>query len=359
MKELEAEAEEILERASAKTITTDAEPDDSDDILNKLKNLHNTELKNMKDGLAHKAAARREQLKARLAAKKAEKMAKLAEKGATESQVEAAERLAVTQAKAAVRKLENEIKHEEEAAVQELKQAQNEAIAGGVVDENTYDMELARLKTVHDAGISSLNAQLEDSKRDRREQLKKRLETRKRSRKAAMSKQGASDDEIDREMDNLDKGGDKPTMGKDALYAQEDSSSLSAVLEARSSQAGGGGPGPPAAAWTGSSLCEALGGEVRSVGRYLLCKARPEEVDTLLPTDSLRLAHLHLLDLGVPIISLQVLVRVVLVNLVSARLNALRKELCVETVLRIYELRQRILFNVTKRCKEFGPIVDG
>ena len=50
----------------------------------------------------------------------------------------------------------------------------------------------------------------------------------------------------------------KLNMGKDALYAQEDSSSLCAVLEARSLAIGGAG----AAAWTGSRLVEALGGEV-------------------------------------------------------------------------------------------------
>ncbi|GMH73239.1 hypothetical protein TL16_g06130 [Triparma laevis f. inornata] len=205
VKKMEEEVQKILEKSEEYNMPAATEDgDDGTDALNKLKNLHKSELKNLQDCMSHKAAAKREELKARLAAKKAEKLAKLSEQGANQVKVEAAERLAVTQAKAAVRKLENEIKQEQEAAVAELQQSQSNVLSENV-DENTYDMELARVKTLHDAGVNDLASQLESSKRERREQLKKRLAAKKRAKKAAMERQGASAEEIEKELEEIDK----------------------------------------------------------------------------------------------------------------------------------------------------------
>ena len=204
---VEAETKALIESAenSAEAVRTLSEGivvDDSAEVLERLKNLHNTELNHLQQSLNAKAAAKRKELMARLAAKKAEKMAKLAERGASEAQIEAAEKLAVTQSKAAIRKLESEIDKDEAAAVEETKQMQNVAISGvgGGVD---YELELARVKGVHEVGLRDLSAQLEKGKRERRAQLKQRLEAQRRAKAARMKKQGLCDEEIEAEMANM------------------------------------------------------------------------------------------------------------------------------------------------------------
>jgi hypothetical protein len=170
---VEAEVVAVLKAVDERREVGEEAADDSEARLNKLKNLHKSELANLKSTLDHKAAAKREQLMARLAAQKAEKMAKLAERGASEVQVGAAEKAAVNQAKMAIRHLENEIEEEQVKAVDELAGVHNEALARAG-DADSFDSELARVKQTHDAGIGDLEAQMRAAKRERQENLKKR-----------------------------------------------------------------------------------------------------------------------------------------------------------------------------------------
>ena len=86
----------------------------------------------------------------------------------------------------------------------ELLQSQSNVLSGNI-DGNTYDMELARVKTLHDAGVNDLASQLESSKRERREQLKKRLAAKKRAKKAAMERSGASAEDVENELTEMDR----------------------------------------------------------------------------------------------------------------------------------------------------------
>ena len=205
---MEQDARRVLERAESASgsISKWEGPvplaDDSDEALEKLKSLHKKELENLQMCLNHEAASGRQKLMAKLAAKRAEKMAMLAERGANETQVEAAEKLLVNQSKTAIAKLEMDTQRRGEEALSALADTQNAAI-GGIGSGVDFDLELARVKQMHGAGLSDLEAQLAHDKRERREQLRKRLEAQKRARMAKMKQRGLEDEEIDQEVERI------------------------------------------------------------------------------------------------------------------------------------------------------------